>query len=86
MLIITKDTISPAFEKLRVLPSHLAHWQRQKSALSSFGHAWLKKPVKSHLSEAQRRAQLRREFEETERHHREHLARAKAEAARFLQG
>jgi hypothetical protein len=86
MLLTTKDTMTQTFKRLRALPSHLGEWQRQENALSCFRHAWAKKPVKSHLSDVQRREQLAREFAETQRIQRENLAKAQAEADRFIQG
>jgi len=86
MFRLHRDEITPALNKLAALPTHLGHWQRQENAISSFRHAWEKKPIKSHLSDAQRRAQLVREFAENQRREREHLARAKAEADRFVKG
>jgi hypothetical protein len=70
--------------KLAALPTHLGHWQRQENAIGSFRQAWAKKPISSHLSAAQRRAQLVREFAETQRLQREHLAKAKAEIDRYM--
>jgi len=86
MLRLDRDEITPALNKLAALPTHLGHWQRQENAISSFRHAWEKKPIKSHLSDAQRRAQLVREIAEDQRRERENLAKAQAEIDRYMKG
>lgn len=84
MLKMNRDDITPTFDKLRALPMHLAQWQRQRNAMSSFRLTVGKPAMKGPISPAQRRAQSLREIAERDRLRRETIAEVQAEIDRHM--